>query len=315
MDIRNILWKVGETVDLWCERYLASLGLILYGGKGDAPAAPDYVGAAKQEGAASAQTALINAILGRPNQATPYGTQKWSQSGTFNVPSIGGQPGFDIPLLSSSMEFTPGGKNLFDAEMRARQGLADVSGDVLGDVQRSLSQPFSIEGMPDDYNQQVADAIYNRSARYMDPQFAQSEDKLRSDLVNRGFSVGTQGYTDAFNNFADAKDRAYATARDTAQVTGAQQGLRERQQSIQEMLLERTQPLSELSSLMTGSAPQMPQFGQYGQGTAQAPNILGATQAGAQHGIDIYNADVGSQNALMGTLGQLGSAGLMAYFF
>jgi hypothetical protein len=222
-------------------------------------------------------------------------------------------PGFELPTYTGTTTLSPTAQQLLNAQQATQLGLAEASGGVLDQAKAALAQPFSLEGTPSDYNQQVADALYSRATRYLDPQFETGEDRLRTDLVNRGFSLGNEGYTKAFDEFQRGKERAYGAAREGAIAAGAQRGLEERRQSIQEQLLKRTQPLTELSSLMTGAAPQLPSFGTYPSGTAQPANITGATAAAGQYATDVYNADVAQQNALLGTLGALGSAGLAAW--
>ncbi len=47
------------------------------GGKGKAPAAPDYLGAAQQQAAASKELTNIQNFANRPTINTPFGSQSW----------------------------------------------------------------------------------------------------------------------------------------------------------------------------------------------------------------------------------------------
>lgn len=56
----------------------------LYYGKGSAPPAPDYIGAAKEQGAQNVETAKVQGRINNPNINTPYGSQTvtWAQHQT-----------------------------------------------------------------------------------------------------------------------------------------------------------------------------------------------------------------------------------------
>lgn len=54
------------------------------GGKGDAPATPDYTGLAKQQAADSLAAAKYSTQANRANQVTPYGNLTWTNDRTFD---------------------------------------------------------------------------------------------------------------------------------------------------------------------------------------------------------------------------------------
>ena len=110
---------------------------------------------------------------------------------------------------------------------------------------------------------------------------------------------------------ADQAARGQYTAEQQAQF-GA--GSEARRQDIAELLAQRQTPLNEINALMSGSQVSNP-FAV--PGAAQntqinpAPTYNAALQAG-QYGTDVYNAQVGQQNSLMGGLFGLGGAALMS---
>lgn len=53
-------------------------------GGGSAPAAPDYAGAAKEQGAASERLANQQTVANRPTVNTPWGTSTWTQGSRFD---------------------------------------------------------------------------------------------------------------------------------------------------------------------------------------------------------------------------------------
>jgi hypothetical protein len=96
-------------------------------------------------------------------------------------------------------------------------------------------------------------------------------------------------------------------------LQGAQFGNTAQQQSLQQQLALRNQPLNEIAGLMSGSQIQMPQFqGYQGANVAGTPIFAGA-QAAGQAAMDQYgiqSANVNAQNA--GLYGMLGTAGGLA---
>lgn len=312
MDLQRVLWQVAEKAFAAYSDWEARCGLILYFSKPDAPAAPDYKGAAQATSTGSVQAAIANALLNRANQSTPYGSQTWQQTGTAQVPAVGTNPAVDVPQFSSNINLTPQGQQLLDADTRQKLGLAGLADTSMGQVGSSLSSPLNLGGALPDYNQKVADALYQRSTRYLDPQWAQAETDERSRLANSGFSQQNEGYGKAIDRFGAAKEAAYGTARDQAVAAGGDVGLRQRQQSITEALMQRQQPLTELNALRTGAQPNIPSFPSTNVGAnAVGPNLLGAAGQQSQYAGDIYNAQTGTYNSNIGALGNLGAMALL----
>jgi hypothetical protein len=76
--------------------YMAVCGFILYGGgKGSAPAAPDYAAAAREQGVANLEAARATAKLNNPNIINPYGTQ---------TVTYGGEPTFDAQGYDAALK-------------------------------------------------------------------------------------------------------------------------------------------------------------------------------------------------------------------
>ena len=338
MDIRRVLWQVAEAGFAALTRFAVSNGLILYFSKPDTPAAPDYTGAAKAEGQASIEAAVANAILNRSNQYTPYGSQTWemtpgsppqpggtsaptgSQSALaakFGLGTTPGAPGATtggIPQFTSRITLSPEGQQLFDADMRQKLGLSGLADTSIGQVGSALSTPLDLSASRPDYNQKVADALYGRATRYLDPQWEQYESDERTRLANAGFSMQNEGYGSAIDDFSRRRDSAYGTARDTATAMGESVGTTQRQQDISELLLQRQQPLTELNALRTGAQPGVPSFPSTNVGAnAQGADLLGATQAQGQAANDIYGSQVGSYNSTVNTAGQIGTMALLGY--
>lgn len=68
--------------------------------------------------------------------------------------------------------------------------------------------------------QQVQDALYQRQAAYLDPQYKEQEEALRTRLANQGFTdPRNEGYTRELDRFGREKNFAYDRAREAA-ITG-----------------------------------------------------------------------------------------------
>lgn len=261
-----------------------------------APTPPDYAGAATAQGNANMDAAIATGILNRPNQVSPLGSQSWNQTGSYMVGDRA------VPQFTSSVNLTPQGQSLYDKGMNLQTGMMDLGGSSLKNAQGALSKPFD----PSNNRDAIVDAMYRRATRMMDPMYQQAEENNKAELINKGFSVGDEGYTRALNNFNLQKDNAYSNARDQAMTGGANQ-------AVQEALVSRAQPLQELNAIRTGAMPQMPNFGAQTQagGVGAAPVMAGA-QAGGNAAMQQYGIDTGSYNNFMQGLFSLGSAAMMA---
>lgn len=85
------------------------------------------------------------------------------------------------------------------------------------------------------------------------------------------------------------------------------------QQALQQQLYQRNLPLNEITALMSGSQIQNPQFQAYQGQNIAPPPLMNAAGQQAQYNQGIYGLGVGQQNAQMGGLASLGSAGLGMY--
>lgn len=260
------------------------------------PPAPDYSGAATATSQGSVQAALANNLMAHPNIYTPLGSQTWQNTGTQNIPAVGGQKGFSIPTQSQTVNLTPQGQNLYDQQMNLSTGLLGLGNSSLDQTRQSLGQPQDLSSVQD-----IADQSYKMQTDRLDPQWAQNDAQQKTQLANQGLVPGGEAYDNAMRTFDQGKNDAYQQARLSSIATMPQ--------SYQLSTAERMQPLTELNAIRTGAQPQMPQFQptQYSMG-AQGANQLGAAQAQSGYNQGIYNSQVGQQNSMMSGLFGLGSA-------
>lgn len=87
-----------------------------------------------------------------------------------------------------------------------------------GTVQRGVN----LSGVPqlrtdfENLGQEATDAAYRRNTRYMDPQFQQQEQDIRSRLAAQGITAGSDAYNREIQNFENSRQQAYDAARDSA---------------------------------------------------------------------------------------------------
>jgi hypothetical protein len=112
----------------------------------------------------------------------------------------------------------------------------------------------------------MGDAAYKQATQYFDSDFAREDDRLRTQLANQGFAVGSEGYNNEVGNMRRTHDSARTNAAFQAQQAGFAQALG-------------------LGNLALGAR---------GQDTAETASRYGAdASAGASH----YASDAGLSSA------------------
>ena len=130
-------------------------------------------------------------------------------------------------------------------------------------------------------NQQATDALYKANTQYLDPQFAQRQAKMESQLANQGITRGSEAYNNAMLNFNNQKQQAYTDARNQAigQGTAAAQGLFG----------------MGLQGAQFGNTSLGQQFGQNVTAQQLANASAGQNNANAQTNMGLTNAALGQQ--------------------
>jgi len=182
--------------------------------------------------------------------------------------------------------------------------------------------------------QRQQDAILQR----FQPQLDRNSDAERTRLANQGFVRGSEGFRDAMFDDNQARNDFYLGADiqagdEMARMFGLQNASRARDinemnqdyifetnardRAIQEEILSRGQPMSELSTFMTGSQPKDPRFVPTPQGTIAAPNFLDATyaSAGQQNAFNQNQAGLRNSAQISNNQGLYGLAGTGAKLY
>lgn len=149
------------------------------------PPPPDFIGAAREQGAQNIALARVNAALNNPNVINPLGSRTVK---------------FDGDQATINQSFAPGIQGAID------RGL-------LPSIAENFSKPFGYESASDLQNK-TEQALFSR----LEPKFQNDEDALRTRLANQGIAIGSEAY----NKDMDAFNRSKNDARQQAVLGGMQ---------------------------------------------------------------------------------------------
>jgi hypothetical protein len=283
----------------------------------DQPATPDFQAAAQQQGQDNLNAALVQNQMNRVDTTTPFGSQTFGRVADPNAP--GGY------RYTSNITLSPEQQALYQAETSNQIGMQNLAGQLQGRVGEGLAAPFSLGSVGDaarlssDPNafsaerDQLTQAMYDRATRLRQPQMDRDRAALDTKLKNQGLMPGTEAYDVAMKSLLDSQaGELQDMLSRSIEAGGAEQSrlqsdLRQnsgfnnqvRSQGIQELLLQRQQPLTEFNSLRTGNTPTLPQFQPFGMANVQpTPSMQGAQlQYGAN--ADAYNARLAQYQNLL----------------
>lgn len=287
-----------------------------------APAAPDPNVTSAAQTASNQETALYNFGLNNPNTTTPLGSLSFTTD-TSNP---------NQPATTENVSLSPIEQQLFNQNNQNVLQQGQTAGTALQNVSGLFNTPYNLSGnvspLLSQTNQQgdlqnAQDALYHSQTQYLDPQFANEQEQLQSQLANQGIQIGSAAYTNAMQQYNNQKQQAYQSAMDSATSGGAayqsqlsQTGLQNQAQQAQLYTQQYQEPLSLYSSLISGTQPTLPQFAGLNSAQAAPTNVLGAYQNAYNGQLNAYNAQVGTSNSQLsgglGLLGTLGSAAIMA---
>ncbi len=164
------------------------------------------------------------------------------------------------------------------------------------------------------FGQQMSSAQLQNQALAQNRQAAL--DEYRALLGGQAQTFGQGMDTQAARNAALAQNQSIAAQQQQLQnaaqmqqfnqaLQAGQFGNSALQQSLQQQLTLRNQPINEISALMSGAQVNAPQFqGYQGANVAAAP-VFGAAQAAGDFAQRSYQNQVGAYNARMGLYGSL----------
>lgn len=224
------------------------------GGKSSAPAAPDYIGAANTQAAASKELTNIQNFANRPVINTPFGSQSWGTQSVTDPAS-----GQAVTQWTQNNTLAPGLQDALNDQIQIQGGRSDLANSFMGRVASEYSQPFNYQNLPqmtsanapgtlnDDvksYSNNLAtgfnfggpqtslntadnpalpqfdssyrDTVANQLMQKMQPVHDYQQRQLETKLSNMGFRPGTEGYDRELNNMAQRQSAERYNALDTA---------------------------------------------------------------------------------------------------
>lgn len=305
------------------------------GGKSSPAPAPQPVQPTPQQ-TAQAQTASniaaanANAELNNVNTYTPWGALTYAQNGKNADGTL---------KYTANVTLSDAQQKMLDQQQQGQLALGDQAQSMLGAVKGSMASPLTASSLPGVASRvtngsnspwairQAQNAAYQAQAQFLDPQYAQREAQLKSELANQGVVPGTAAYDSAMADFNRGRTQDYQAARNSAVSAGQaeqntlfNQGIQganlqntANQQALAQAITLRDQPLNEYNALMSGGQVSMPSFPTSTPNTVAPTDVAGITNQNYQNQLGLYNAQVGQQNSLMNGLFSLGGSGLMAY--
>jgi hypothetical protein len=293
------------------------------------PPAPDYVGAAREQGIANEKAATQSSVISNPNIISPYGNQNVTWSNT-------GAPG-GLPQATVTQTLTPQAQATLEAQQRVQNQFANLGETGIGNAQNTLSQSFNpnlpnlqtgldmsgVAAMPVNAGTTGQAAIMSR----LQPQIQQQEAALAQQLANQGITFGSEAYNNAMRTQGQQQNdlltqaalqglnldmSANAQGYNQA-LQGGQFGNTALQQSLAQQTALRNQPINEVTALMSGSQIQNPQFQAYSGSNVAAAPVFQGVQAQNQAAMDLYGIKQGAANSNMQGIVGLAGAGAMAF--
>lgn len=272
------------------------------GGKGSAPAAPDYRGAAEQQGASSRENTTAQNWANRPTMNTPWGQQTWTSASDVD-PSTG----LPVTKWESNINLTPEAQAAQEAQQRITAGRSSAAEGLLGQATGGFEKEFdwagapkagSLEGAgydPKSARSRAEQALMAKQLSMIEPGLTRSEESRRTRLANMGIEPegGSAAWERAQQGMDKTRSDAYQQASLASIAGGGAEASRElglasgaadaqnryRQQYIAEEAQRRGMSLNELNALLTGQQVQMPQMPDFkGATKADTTNYLGAAQ-------------------------------------
>jgi hypothetical protein len=267
-------------------------------GKSSPPPPPDPRQTSAAQTGTSVATALANANLQNVNQITPNGNLTYSQSGTYQFKDPYTGQSYDIPQFTATQTLSPDQQKLYDLNNQTQQNLGQIGVDQSSKIGSLLNTPFD----PATANAAVENKIDALGAARLDPQFARSEDALRTKLANQGIQPGSAAWNAEMTQFQQGKNDAYN-----------QLFLSGNQQAFQQAQATRNQPINEITALMSGSQVSPPNYVNTSQPTIPTTDNAGIINSNYNQQLQNYQIEQQQRNALLGGLFGLGAAGVYKF--
>lgn len=269
---------------------------------------------AKDQQQSNITTAMAQSVLNGVNQVTPYGSLKYSYAGPVDLGN-----GVVVPRWQAEQTLAPDQQKLYDSTTKISQGALDLGQGYVDRIGTATKDPFNYDGLPgapvydETYRKQQLANIQARNQPFQDRERAALEQRL----ADRGVGIEDPAYRTAMdqyyrglNDFNLGADLQAGTEARNSFNTEATT----RDRAIAERANLRSQPINELTSLLGfgNGGVRGPQFVNTPQTQVQATDTMAPYAMQQQSALQQQQMANQSNNALMGGLFGLGSAGLMA---
>ena len=213
------------------------------GGKGSAPATPDYLGATQLQGELNKENLNTQNYANRPTINTPFGTQSW---GTQSVTDPA--TGQVVTQWTQNNTLAPGLQSALQDQINIQSGRSNLANNFMGRVANEYgtapdysnlpnmaqaAMPTSLQTGTTDYVPGLAtsfnfgsplpqfdssyrDTVANQLMQKMQPTHDYQQRQLEAKLSNMGFRAGTEGYDRELKNLANRQAAERYNALDAA---------------------------------------------------------------------------------------------------
>jgi hypothetical protein len=262
------------------------LGRLRLYGKGDAPEAPDYKGAAQETAQGNREAAEYTTKANRINQFTPYGSLTYQYKPQYTTDPKTGKQVETGAGWTQNMNLTPEAQRALNEQLSLNTKYGQVANIGFDKARQLFENPeLDTSQLPQraiDVGQTAQQAIMSR----LQPQLQQSEEALRQRLANQGIGLGSTAY--------GREQNLAGQQRNDLELQAALQGINldqaNRSAALQEQAYMQDRPLNLINALRSGNQVQAPQFQQFAQQQqVQGPDYLNA--ANAQYGANIESSN------------------------
>jgi len=264
----------------------------IFGG-GDMPRAPNYTKLARQQSQLERDINREVLSANRVNQAGPYGSLNYSQSGTDQ---------YGNPTYTATQTMSP-------EQQRIYQGQSGAMGNILENYADQFSNPEIDMSLLPQVGINPGEAYQDAIMRRLQPITQQEQEAVENKLVNQGIPVGSEAWNREMTALNNRQNDRYTSA-----VTGGfQTGLAANQSAFNQAMANRNLPLNTLNALRTGAQAQNPNYVNSPNMQAwSAPNLMGAGQSQFNADMNAYNANQMGNANFWGGLLNIGGAAMGA---
>lgn len=131
------------------------------GGKGSAPPAPDYLGAANTQAAASKELTNIQNFANRPTINTPFGSQSWNTSATVDPAT-----GQTVTSWTQNNTLAPGLQSALNAQIGLQNDRSQLASGFMDRVSDEYSRPFDYANLPQMAEANPVQGLQTRTTDY-----------------------------------------------------------------------------------------------------------------------------------------------------